>query len=183
MVILANPTCQAGSSTVQSGWLENDEWSGPMPVLRIRFLCVHPKDTNTILPTKLTALKNTDAAENNAAQHACKDIDAMASILVQDERLKHQVRQFSACRGQAQSTMTFGTKCCCPTTWTSAGRSPDLDHSDRSVPHRAETYRIERIECREGSLSRAAARQHVHGEPDDLLVHGTSPRLLSCINA
>lgn len=147
MVILANPTCQAGSSTVHSGWLENDEWSGPMPVLRIRFLCVHPKDTNTILPTKLTALKNTDAAENNAAQHACKDIDAMASILVQDERLKHQVRQFSACRGQAQSTMTFGTKMLlsyhldiCWKIARSRPLRPFRTASSRNLPHR--THRV-----------------------------------------
>jgi hypothetical protein len=76
---------------------------------RRRSVCLYPKDTNTILPTNLTALRNTDAADDNAAQHGCEDIDATASISVEDEKSKHQARKSSTCRGQAQFTMMFGT--------------------------------------------------------------------------
>jgi hypothetical protein len=76
---------------------------------RRRSICLYPKDTNTILPTNLTALRNTDAADDNAAHHECEDIDATASISVEDEKFKHQARKSPACRGQAQSIMTFGT--------------------------------------------------------------------------
>jgi hypothetical protein len=82
LFVVMAPICQAGSCME---WrVEPSRSSGPESWAARRSVCLYPKDTNTILPTNLTALRNTDAADDNAAQHGCEDIDATASISVEE---------------------------------------------------------------------------------------------------